>query len=39
VQQARAICADLGVPWPSVLEAATTAYLRAHGLPALEGAS
>jgi hypothetical protein len=39
VQQARAICTDLAVPWPSELEAATTAYLRAHGLPALEGAS
>jgi hypothetical protein len=39
VQQARAICVAFDVPWPAALEAATTKYLHAHGLPALEGAS
>jgi predicted nucleotidyltransferase len=38
VREARPICARLGVPWPDALEQATVDYLRAHGLPALEGA-
>jgi hypothetical protein len=37
VREARQICTDLGVPWPTDLETATTKYLHAHGLPALEG--
>jgi predicted nucleotidyltransferase len=38
VREARPICARLGVPWPAELERATVEYLRAHGLPGLEGA-
>jgi hypothetical protein len=36
VHHARIICARLGVAWLAELEHATVAYLRAHGLPALE---
>ncbi len=38
VQHARRACDTLGVAWPDALEDATCAYLRGHGLPALEGA-
>jgi hypothetical protein len=37
VREARQVCTDVGVPWPVELETATTKYLHAHGLPALEG--
>ena len=34
IEQARPICARLGVDWPEALEAADVAHLRRHGLPA-----
>ena len=33
VEQARPICARLGVAWPEALDAADVAHLRRHGLP------
>jgi hypothetical protein len=38
VRHARRIATQVGVPWPTELEAATCRYLRSHGLPALERA-
>jgi hypothetical protein len=38
VREARRICSEQGVAWPTELEEATRAYLRAWGLPALDGA-